>query len=181
MGRKKSIADVIKSLPARTVELRENRRGVKRRGIQGRHTKHSVGKFLQLTFEENEHRKPEQKWTNTEIKQSMLKEFADAPDTIRFLTKSQKDPINYYRHRYNSGRLSKKLAPTILSVRYDSEGNAVHARYVERRLTKEDYILLLNAYDMSVIYDEVANQYRVLDYTFFNKELFDSLPLYDEG
>lgn len=181
MGRKKDILDVIAKLPPRTVEIRENKRGIKRRGIKGRHTTHNVGKFWHLTFEENEHRKPEERWTNTELKQAALKEFANSPGTVDFLRNTQKDPINYYRHRYNAGRFSKKLAPSILSVRYDAQGRAVHSRYVERLLTKEDYILLLYSYQMNVIYDEVANQYRVLDFKFFNRELFDSLPLSLDG
>lgn len=177
MRRRSTVAEVISRLPNKTVEIRENLKGVKRRGIKGRKSGLSVGKFLQLTFEENEARAQKDRWSNSEIKASMLDEFANAPDTVRFLTKASKDPINYYRHRYNAGRLSKKLAPSVLAVRYDKDGIAVDARDVEKPITKGDYILLLYSYAMDVVYDDLAKKYKVLTYNFFNRELYESLPL----
>lgn len=174
-----SIADAIKNLPERMIARRENKKGIQRRGVVGRHSGENVMPYVHKMFVANESRPQNERWTNTHIKEAMLVEFAHFPDTIRFLTDKRRDPINYYRHKYNKGRLSDKLSPTVLSVRYDVQGFAVRAKNVEHRLTRADYLLALYQYDMNVVYVDLTRTYEVIDddYSFFNLALWESLEV----
>jgi len=109
---------------------------------RGVNTSLGIMAFWKLLFEGNEKLPVNQKMTNAEIERQVRIEFPHESTLLENLD-SGRQSVNYYRHLYNKGRMTKGATPDLLSFRYDDSGNKVHTRTVARVLTKrgiEEYI-----------------------------------------
>lgn len=99
----------------------------------GKRTKMGIQQFLATIFEMNELNPRSKKLTNAAIQKLLLDEFPNRPNLHRNFD-AGKTSINYYRHLYNSGRLTNRM-PANISFRYNEVGIAVEPRHGKRPLT----------------------------------------------
>jgi hypothetical protein len=83
--------------------------------------------FWALLFDANEIRLKSEKMTNAEIERLVREEFPHEETLLNNLD-SGRQSVNYYRHLFNKGRMNRGKTPTMISLRYDIDGNVVDTR-----------------------------------------------------
>lgn len=107
----------------------------RRKRDTGRFTKKGLCHFLFEMFEINEQLPAETRRTNAALTELVIKEFPrNYPLHVR-LRKGEKTGINYYRQRYNTGRLIPGRPVKYVSYRYNTFGDRVDYFTGKRRLT----------------------------------------------
>jgi len=103
--------------------------------------------FWATLFEGNELLTRTKKMTNAEIERQVRLEFPHEPTLMENLD-SGRQTVNYYRHLYNVGKLTKPrlTPPNHISFRYNETGQVVDTRTGKRVLTKEEHNELLERY-----------------------------------
>tara|TARA_R110000824_G_scaffold180908_1_gene361526 strand:+ start:811 stop:1302 length:492 start_codon:yes stop_codon:yes gene_type:complete len=91
--------------------------------------------FWATLFEGNELLPKSKKMTNAEIERQVRAEFPHEQTLLENLD-SGRQSVNYYRHLYNKGRMSKSKGapPQHISFRYNEEGLFVDTRAGKRML-----------------------------------------------
>ena len=94
--------------------------------------------FWATLFEGNELLPKSKKMTNAELERQVRAEFPHEKTLLENLD-SGRQSVNYYRHLYNKGRMSKPKGtpPEYISFRYNSDGESVDTRTGKRVLDKE--------------------------------------------
>tara|TARA_R110000824_G_C14774941_1_gene631339 strand:+ start:70 stop:561 length:492 start_codon:yes stop_codon:yes gene_type:complete len=110
----------------------------------GKKTGLGIMSFWATLFEGNELLPKSKKMTNAEIERQVRSEFPHEETLLENLD-SGRQSVNYYRHLYNKGRMSKPkdVAPKNLSYRYNEEGFLVDTRTGKRILNEieiEEYV-----------------------------------------
>lgn len=94
--------------------------------------------FWSVLFSGNEQLPKGKKMTNAEIERQVRMEFSHER-TLMHNLETKRQTVNYYRHLYNSGRLTKPRGncPEYISYRYNDKGERVDTRTGKRPLTQE--------------------------------------------
>lgn len=108
----------------------------RRRRSHGSKTKKPVGEFLFELFQANEACERRNKKTNAALSEIVIKEFPKRDRlAVALRSKVQKNGINMYRQKYNTGRLVPGRTVTHVSFRYNEDGDRVDYRTGKRILT----------------------------------------------
>jgi len=101
----------------------------------GRRTGLGIMAFWATLFEGNELLPKSKKMTNAELERQVRSEFPHEQTLLENLD-SGRQSVNYYRHLYNKGRMSKPKGtpPQHISFRYNEEGFVVDTRTGKRML-----------------------------------------------
>lgn len=94
--------------------------------------------FISFLFKGNELSPTHAKMTDNEIARRLEVEFPNRKSAFEFRGPNKKRTINEYRHRYNVGLFSGGIIPSVLSFRYNSNGQKVLGRREEKVLTEEE-------------------------------------------
>ena len=78
-------------------------------------------------FEGNELLPVSKKMTNAEIERQVRLEFPHEKVLLENLDTGRQS-VNYYRHLFNKGRMTKKVTPESISFRYNDKGQIVSTR-----------------------------------------------------
>ena len=115
----------------------------------GKKTGLGIMTFWATIFEGNELLPRTKKMTNAEIERQVRLEFPHE-ETLMENLDSGKQTVNYYRHLYNVGKLTKPRGtpPNHISFRYNEAGQVVDTRTGKRVLTKEEHNELLERYNV---------------------------------
>jgi hypothetical protein len=110
----------------------------------GKKTGLGIMAFWATLFEGNELLSKSKKMTNAELERQVRAEFPHEKTLLENLD-SGRQSVNYYRHLYNKGRMSKPKGtpPEYISFRYSSDGEVVDTRTGKRLLdteSKNDYV-----------------------------------------
>lgn len=113
----------------------------------GKKTGLGIMSFWATLFEGNELLPRAKKMTNAEIDRQVRLEFPHEQVLLDNLD-SGRQSVNYYRHLYNKGRMSrpKGTAPEFLSFRYCDQGYRVDTRSGNRHLKEIDVDALEKKY-----------------------------------
>lgn len=101
----------------------------------GRFTRKNLTEFLFDLFEANEMLPAAQRRTNAALVDIICQEFPKNYSLHVRLRKGEKLGVNYYRQRYNSGRLVTGRPVKIVSYRYNERGDRVDYSTGKKRLT----------------------------------------------
>jgi len=107
----------------------------RRKRDTGRFTKKGLCHFLFELFETNEQLPATQRRTNTALAQVVMNEFPKNYELHERLKRGEKTGINYYRQRYNTGRLIPGKPIRLVSFRYNNFGDRVDYFTGKRLLT----------------------------------------------
>lgn len=102
--------------------------------------------FFAYLFKVNEIVPKRKKKTDDQIAAEVEKEFPYRPTAFCFRGKNKTRTISEYRHRYNTGKFTKGVIPSILSFRYDEDGDKVDMRTGKIKLVKFEVECLLSAH-----------------------------------
>tara|TARA_R110002020_G_scaffold115383_1_gene265297 strand:+ start:5138 stop:5632 length:495 start_codon:yes stop_codon:yes gene_type:complete len=113
----------------------------------GKKTQLGIMAFWATLFEGNELLSRNKKMTNAEIERQVRLEFPHE-ETLMENLDSGRQTVNYYRHLYNVGKLTKPRGtpPKHISFRYSNVGKVVDTRSGKRLLTQEEIDELLERY-----------------------------------
>ena len=113
----------------------------------GKKTKLGIMAFWATLFEGNELLPRNKKMTNAEIERQVRLEFPHE-ETLMENLDSGRQTVNYYRHLYNVGKLTKPRGtpPKHISFRYNEVGKIVDTRSGKRVLNSDEYDALLARY-----------------------------------
>tara|TARA_R110000787_G_scaffold154816_1_gene268512 strand:- start:9 stop:500 length:492 start_codon:yes stop_codon:yes gene_type:complete len=94
--------------------------------------------FWATIFEANEILPKLKKMTNAELERQVRKEFPHEATLLENLDTGRQS-VNYYRHLFNKGRMSKPKgsSPEKISFRYDTDGVIVDTRSGKRKLSSD--------------------------------------------
>jgi hypothetical protein len=93
---------------------------------KGRKTGLGVWRFWAMIFAQNETMPRHKKLTDAEIARLFCTEFPAQPLAKDLV--AGRATVNKYRRYFNQGRFTLGVVPSILSKRYDLDGNTVDAR-----------------------------------------------------
>lgn len=113
----------------------------------GKRTGLGIMAFWATIFEANEILPKMKKMTNAELERQVRKEFPHEATLLENLD-SGRQSVNYYRHLFNKGRMSKPKGsiPEKISFRYNIDGVIVDTRSGRRILTEEEMANLIKKY-----------------------------------
>ncbi len=94
--------------------------------------------YFTSLFEANEFLTTKWKMTDEAIARKIAKEFPHRKSAQDFLHNKSKKTVNSYRYRYNSGKFTRGIPPTILSFRYDKLGEPVNFKTGTTLLLQEE-------------------------------------------
>ena len=103
----------------------------------GKKTGLGIMAFWRTLFEGNELLPVSKKMTNAEIERQVRLEFPHEKVLLENLDTGRQS-VNYYRHLYNKGRMTKGSPPDMISFRYNDEGKIVSTRAGKNILTAEE-------------------------------------------
>jgi len=87
-----------------------------------------ITQYFITLFEANEFLPLKQRMTDDSIASKIAREFPDRKSAQDFMNNKAKKTVNSYRYRYNSGKFTKGVPPSILSLRYNQEGTPVNLK-----------------------------------------------------
>jgi|TARA_R110000824_G_scaffold229932_3_gene417540 hypothetical protein len=107
----------------------------------GKRTGLGIMAFWATLFEGNELLPKSKKMTNAEIERQVRSEFPHEQTLLENLD-SGRQSVNYYRHLYNKGRMSKPKGtpPQHISFRYNEEGLVIDTRTGKRMLDEVEVV-----------------------------------------
>tara|TARA_R100001163_G_C5068474_1_gene208860 strand:+ start:5768 stop:6253 length:486 start_codon:yes stop_codon:yes gene_type:complete len=111
----------------------------------GKKTGLGIMAFWKTLFEGNEILPKSKKMTNAEIERQVRLEFPHEKTLLENLDTGRQS-VNYYRHLYNKGRMTKGDAPEHISFRYDGDGKIVNTRTGNRLLSEEEIDAYIEKY-----------------------------------
>jgi len=103
----------------------------------GKKTGLGIMAFWKTLFQGNELLPISKKMTNAEIERQVRLEFPHEKVLLENLDTGRQS-VNYYRHLYNKGRMTKGFSPDTISFRYNDGGKIVATRAGKYILTSED-------------------------------------------
>ena len=107
----------------------------------GKKTGLGIMAFWKTLFEGNELLPVSKKMTNAEIERQVRLEFPHEKVLLENLDTGRQS-VNYYRHLFNKGRMTKGVTPESISFRYNDKGQIVSTRSGKNVLTgfeKDEY------------------------------------------
>tara|TARA_Y100000401_G_scaffold30623_1_gene22394 strand:+ start:31290 stop:31775 length:486 start_codon:yes stop_codon:yes gene_type:complete len=111
----------------------------------GKKTGLGIMAFWKTLFEGNEILPKSKKMTNAEIERQVRLEFPHEKTLLENLDTGRQS-VNYYRHLYNKGRMTKGDTPEYISFRYDGDGKVVNTRTGNRLLSEEEIDAYIEKY-----------------------------------
>ena len=141
-----------KDLPSDPIRRRRAR-------IVGLTTHLGLFEYLAKLFEANETLPAHRKLTDEALRAVMLKEFAHCKSFVRQANSGKGSIVNYYRYRYNVGKL-RGVPPGLISYRYNEIGIPVDFRTGKKVLTHNDKTAIVQRFREEFI--RRAKQTRIL-------------------
>jgi len=134
----------------------------RRRRLQGKYTRKSIGEFFFEVFVANEIAERRFKKTNAAIVDMVVVEFPKNYKLHVTLRKGERNGTNHYRQKYNVGRLSPGRPVVHVSFRYNENGDRVDFATGRKLLSIADQKLLLSRYTSKIMqsYAKFANKHK---------------------